>query len=104
MVVNGIHFSMDLWLPNFVDSQKREINEMIDLVLLDLNDINKMFVVCKTYSGVTYDEHYGCYGVDTQSLQAELTLIKVSEFLSKHYYPVKMHYTQNKLLFRCKRF
>lgn len=104
VIVNGIIFSMELWLPNFVDIQNRKINEIIDIVMLELNDINKIFVICKTYHSVAYDEHYGCYRVEIESLQKEVSIININEFLSQHYYPVKIHHIQNNYLFRCKHF
>lgn len=103
-VVNGIIFSLELWLPNFENDENKKINEIIDIVAMELNQVTKIFAICKTYSRVTFEEHYGCHSVDMNALDKELSVISVDEFLGKHYYPVKIHSIQEKQLFRCKRF
>lgn len=104
VVVNGIRFLNALWLPNFADILAKKMNEIIDVVMVELDDTTKMYAICKTYAGVTYDDHYGCYRVDMNSLQNELSLISIHEFLSKHYYPVKIQHIQKKYIFRCKQY
>lgn len=77
------------------------INEIIDILLLKLNDINEIFVVCKTYSA-SYNEYYGCHSVG--SFENEFTLIKMSDYLMDHQCPVKVHEVKNLMMFSCKRF
>lgn len=103
IVLNGIIFSIDSWLPNFEDENNKRINQIIDIVILEMNDISKMFFVCKTYS-VALDDHYRSFYIRMESLQNNVSLINVSDFLSRHYYPVKIQKIQNNYFFRCKRF
>lgn len=101
VTVNGIIFSTELWLPDLFDMWNIRINQIIDVLLLTLNDINEIFVVCKSYSA-SYNEHYGCHSVG--SFENEFTLIKVSDFLMDHQHPVMVHEVENSLMFRCKLF
>lgn len=103
IVLNGIILSLELWLPNFEDEKNKKINEIVDIVILKLDDITTFFVVCKTFT-VAYEEHYECYRVKMESIQNEISIISVSEFLSQHYYPVKLHKIGSNYFFRCKRF
>ncbi len=103
IVLNGITFSIELWLPNFEDGEDKKIHEIVDVVITQMNDISKIFVICKTFA-VAYDCHYGCYRVRMESLQNDLSIINVGEYLSQHNYPVKIHKIQNNHFFRCKRF
>ncbi len=103
VILNGITFSMELWFPNFSDEENKKIYEMVDIAILDLKDVTKMFVVCKIYT-VTYNDHYNCYVVLMESLENEMSIFPVSEFLSKHYYPIKIHNIENNFMFRNKRF
>lgn len=104
VIVNGIIFSTELWLPKFEDPKNLKINEVVDIVLLNFDDIDKIFVVCKTYTSVMYQNHYGCHRVEMDSLEDEMKIISVNDFLAQHHYPVKIHEIQGQYLFRCKRF
>lgn len=103
-IVNGIIFSRELWLPNFEDPKNLKIDEVVDILLSNFFDIEKIFVVCKTYTNVEYENHYECYRVKMDSLQEEMKIIRAKDFLAQHHYPVKIHKIQDDYLFRCKRF
>lgn len=92
-----------MWLPDFFDISNLQINKIVDVLLLTLNEVNEIFVICKTYSAV-YNENYGCYSVEVEAFQNEFTIIKISDFLMDHQHPVKVHEVNNALMFRCKRF
>lgn len=102
VVVNGIIFSRELWLPDFFDLANIEINQIVDVVL-ESNEINSIYVVCKTYS-VTHNDHYGCYSVQIERLQDQMKIIKIQDFLLDHQYPVKVHIVNGISMFRNKYF
>lgn len=104
VVVNGIIFSRELWLPNFIDNQHTHIMEIVDIFLTDSKDIDSIFAVCKVYNNVEFDDHFGCYFVQLESLQNKMTIININDYISRHHYPVKIHQIGSKHLFRCKRF
>lgn len=103
LTVNGVIFSKELWLPDFSENGPK-IYEIIDTFFTELSDINKIWVVCKVYQKVTYEQHYNCYMVHMNSLQEDLLIVNISEYLMQHLYPVKIHLIQDKNLFRLKRF
>lgn len=103
VTLNGIIFSKELWLPKMMEDKHR-ICEVIDIFSTDLKDVAKIWVVCKVYVDVTFEPHYNCHIVQIASLQEELEIINIKEYLSEHEYPVKIHIIENKRLFRCKRF
>lgn len=104
VVVNGIIFSRELWLPYLIDHQNICIYEIVDIFLKDLNDIDSIFVVCRKYVDVTFVGNYGCYAVAMDSLQNEMAIIRVNEYLSHRQYTVKLHCIGDNYLFRCKLF
>lgn len=103
VVVNGITFAKELWLPNFKD-ENTKIHRIGDIVVTKPNDINSIFLMCKTYNKINSHDHTAGYSVDLDSLQERLNIIKVNEYLAHHQYPVLVYNVGNLHVFRCKRF
>lgn len=102
IAVNGMMFSTDMWLPD-LDSNKR-VHEIFDIIVTDPKNVTDIFAVCRTYVTVTHIEHFCAFSVKKESVQKDLCLINIKEFLSQHHYPVKVHKIGQDYLFRCKRF
>lgn len=103
--VNGMVFKIGLWLPATPNSGNCKVSlimEVCDIVLLDIKDITKLFVVCKAYTTASLNNT--CYIVDMASVQNQFSIINIHDFLLNHHYPVKVHNINDKFVFRCKRF
>lgn len=100
-------FELGLWLPAVADSGNCEvfqIMEICDIVLLDNGAIRDIFVVCKFYTTSGNYKNNLSYVVDMSSVQDQLTIVNIRQFLLKHHYPVKIHKIKEEFVFRCKRF
>ncbi len=102
IVVNRMIFTIDLWLPDF--SEGKWIHEICDIVIKEPKNVEDIFVVCKTYTSITVNQHYCSYVVEKDSLKNESILINIKKYLSQHQYPVKLHSIGDEFMFRCKRF
>ncbi|KAJ6631752.1 hypothetical protein Bhyg_15731, partial [Pseudolycoriella hygida] len=89
VIINGIIFSPELWLP-VTRNDALHINEIIDIVMIDENDISKIFVIVKQYENVSHNEHFQCYMIG-EAIQHEIMILNVEDFLEQHQYPVKIH-------------
>lgn len=102
ITINGMIFTSGMWLPDF--DEARRIHEIFEVIVTSPKDIGDIFAVCKTYTTITENDHYCAYCVKKESLQSELCLINLKNYLLQHQYPVKVHNIDGEFLFRCKRF
>lgn len=63
-VVNGMTFTANSWLPDFTDKDNPILYEVGNIVLMDRTDIRSIYLICKVYQNILYDEHFVAYSVD----------------------------------------
>lgn len=100
-------FRIGLWLPDTPDSGNHEITkimEICDIVVLHDEAESELYAVCKVYNTHRKIDNFNLYSVDMSSVENNLTIVKIQNYLSKHHYPVKVHKIQDENYFRCKRF
>lgn len=104
--MNGTQINVFTWIPAVSDDSNQTIctiRQIWDIVLLKPDDINDIFLICKTYNAVP-NEHYAGYEIDMSSLHSEFFIVSLTDFLSTHHYPIIKHKIGNRVMFRCKRF
>lgn len=64
VVVNGMEFTIDSWLPYFTKKDKPNIYKVGDIVVMDEDDISSIYLICKIYDKTSYEEHFVAYSVE----------------------------------------
>lgn len=64
VVVNGITFTKDSWLPDFTNKDKPYVYNVGEIVVMDQNDISSIYLICKVYDKISYEDHFVAYSVE----------------------------------------
>lgn len=63
-VVNGITFVRDSWLPDFTKKGMPFVYQVGDIIIMDPTNIGSIYLICKQYEQILYEEHFVAYSVE----------------------------------------
>lgn len=64
VVVNGMTFTTESWLPDFTNKNKPNIYKVGDIVVMDKDDISSIYLICKEYDKISYEDHFVAHSVE----------------------------------------